>query len=80
MSGLAYIATGPAGTPWARVRLRIHAQALSMHPDRDRLKTVVQVPGIPEDPIFIAFLTPLELAFFLSDSRREGWELEAAWQ
>lgn len=82
MSGLAYIATGPTGTPWASLRLRIHAQRLENHPDQDRLKTVVQVcengEVLVEDPIVTYFLTPLELVVWLSDSRRDGWELEAA--
>lgn len=78
MSGLAYLATGPAGTRFAGVHLRIHAQRLRNHPDQERLKTVVQVAGIPDDPIATMFLTPLELAVWISDSRRDGWEMEAA--
>jgi hypothetical protein len=78
MTGLAYLATGPAGTRFSAVRLRLHAQRLRNHPDQERLKVVVQVHGIPEDPIYTDFMTPLELAFLVSDSRREGWEMEGA--
>ena len=80
MSGAAivYTASGPSGTRYADVRLRIVAQRIQGHPDQDKLKTVIQVPGIPEDPLAEQFLTPLELAEWISESRRQGWSLEAA--
>ena len=78
----AYIATGPAGSKFANVRLRIHAQKIRTHPNPDELKTTIQVMDgsdpIAEDPITEAYLTPLELLDYLSQSSREGWDIEAA--
>ena len=78
MTALAYIATGPAGTRYEGVNLRIVAQRIQGHPDQDKLKTVVQVPGIPEDPLAEQFLTPLELVAWISESIRQGWSLDTA--
>lgn len=78
MTAISYLATGPAGTRYENVKLRIVAQRVQGHPDQDKLKTVVQVPGIPESPIAEQFLTPLELVGWLSESRRQGWGIDAA--
>ena len=78
MTAIAYTATGPAGTRYAGVHLRIVAQRIQGHPDQDRLKTVVQMPGIPEDPLAEQFLTPLELVAWISESIRQGWSLDSA--
>jgi hypothetical protein len=79
---ISYLATGPAGTKFEHVRLRIAAQPIKAHPEQGKLKTVIQVMEgslpVAEDPITEAFLTPLDLVVYLSQSRREGWEIDAA--
>lgn len=63
-----------------RIHLRIVAQHIQSEPGED-LKVVVQAVEhgrpIPEDPLHVERMTPLDLAVALSISRNEGWDLEA---
>jgi hypothetical protein len=77
---ISYIATGPTGTRYEDVTLRIVAYQLVGYPEKDKLKVVLQAIDetgpIVESPVAEGFKTPLELNAYLSESRREGWGIE----
>ena len=75
---IAYLASGPKGTRFEGVKLRLVAQRILDHYDHGQLKVVLQVPGIPESPIAEEFLTPLALVQWMSQSRRDGWSFDAS--
>ncbi|HWQ10998.1 MAG TPA: hypothetical protein VN436_17885 [Holophaga sp.] len=76
---VAYLAHGPAGTRFANVQLRIVALRLHWWGDASQLKVVIQTMegGVPivSSPIAEAFMTPLELCAYLSQSLRDGWDV-----
>lgn len=77
---IAYHCIGPQGTCLARVRLRLVVYTPLRGPATGKLKCVVQAmkarTPVAEDPLVVDYLTPLELAVALSNSRREGWTFE----
>lgn len=80
---IGYQVTGPAGTRFADVRLRLiayHPQDARLAGD-SRLKVVLQSmdgSGMPiaEDPILSERMTALDLVGAMSISRRQGWGFE----
>ena len=72
---IAYLASGPKGTRFEGVKLRLVAQRILDHYDHGQLKAVLQVP---ESPIAEEFLTPLALVQWMSQSRRDGWSFDAS--
>ena len=77
---IAYLCTGPEGTCWERVRLRLVIYTPFRGPATGKLKCVVQAmkarTPVAEDPLAVDYLTPLELVHAMSESRREGWVFE----
>lgn len=75
---ITYTARGPANSRYSGVHLRIVAYHPCAMPGTD-LKVVIQVVEgghpIAEDPITEAYLDPLELLAYLSESIREGWDV-----
>jgi hypothetical protein len=78
---IAYYCSGPPQTRFKDVRLRLIAYAPRSHPDADHLlKCTIQVvqnhEPLAEFPLHTEFMTPLELAIAVSESRRDGWTME----
>lgn len=77
---IAYHCTGPQGTRFSGVRLRLVVYTPHRGPATGKLKCVLQAmkarTPIAEDPILVDYLTPLELLQAMSDSRWEGWTFE----
>ena len=77
---IAYRCTGPQGTRFAEVHLRLVVYTPMKGPDTGKLKCVLQAmrarTPVAEDPLLVDYLTPLELVKAMSTSRQEGWDFE----
>jgi hypothetical protein len=70
---------GPAGTPHAAKMVRIHARRIASHPEKDKLKMVIQniTGGVLDSlhPIVVEYVTEQEVNDYINNSINEGWVL-----
>ena len=75
-----YHISGPVGSRFERVRLRLCAYTPLHYDEQDKLKVVIQVIDqeclIAEDPISIEYLPQEDLTEFLNCSTIQGWSIK----